>query len=250
MKPLFLVLCLLNVVLIGWEFHSGAFNPPVNEVSTLPSILLVSEYNNARRAASITAVLERGINDLEQAGFKRMLDNLRNRNQHGNYLAKFYVHGKSAVISKQVVQPQLQSCYEMGPFADEASLKQWLIGKALSKIETVYKDTAVPGDFQVYYPAAKTPEQLRLNKMMLNAKGITDIWVVPTGENKGALSLGVFVDRQRASNFKAQLAQRGIQTEVNERFKVQQQVFAKVMLDKNQRQQLAGQPVLLSPCRR
>ena len=123
-----------------------------------------------------------------------------------------------------------------------------MAGKPAGKTETIYKDLELAGDFQVYYPAAKTPEQTRINKMMLNAKGITDIWPVPAGDNKGALSLGVFADRQRASNFKAQLAQQGIQAEIKQRAKVQRQVFAKVLLDKRQYQQWSAQSAQVVPC--
>lgn len=261
MKALFLVLCLLNIGLLLWEFRNGAFVPPAEE-SALPSILLAEEQVKARNGAAISVAIDQVVTDWERSGFKASRDKLQTESRPRQPMAKPVVPAATpkqvepaqtvkavpvpGEAAKAVVSPQ--ACYEIGPFADENALKQWLSGKALGKTETIYKDVETAGDFQVYYPAAKTPEQARINKMMLNAKGITDIWPVPSGDNKGALSLGVFADRVRANNFKAQLAQQGVQAEVKQRAKVQRQVYAKALLDKRQFQQWSAQASRVAPC--
>jgi hypothetical protein len=107
---------------------------------------------------------------------------------------------------------------------------------------------SIPGDFQVFYPPAKNPEQSRINKLMLNAKGLQDIWLIPAGENKGGYSLGVFNDKQRANNFKNQMTQIGIQAEIKQREKTKMQWFARVLLEKAQLQQLGARASALSAC--
>ncbi len=97
----------------------------------------------------------------------------------------------------------------------------------------------MPSGYQVYYPAANNPEQTRIQKMMLNAKGITDVWMVPSGELKGALSLGVFSDQMRAVVFRNQLLQRGIQAEVMERRKSQSRLFVRLKGDQKLPKRLA-----------
>ena len=142
----------------------------------------------------------------------------------------------------------VRKCVEAGPFADESSVNKWLAGHNLASKQIIAKETAIPSDFQVFYPAAKNPEQSRINKLMLNAKGLQDIWLIPAGDNKGGYSLGVFNDRQRANNYKNQLAQIGIQAEIKQREKTKTQWFARVMLDKAKLQQLGSQADAYSSC--
>ena len=75
------------------------------------------------------------------------------------------------------------SCYEVGPFADEAVLQQWrnqLDGR-ITMLETQSKEIEEIKDFMVYYPAAETFEKSKQNVSMLKGHGINDLWLFCKG---------------------------------------------------------------------
>lgn len=224
MKPVFLLLCLANVLFFFWELHFGALTQTADTPSGLPPILLVEEWNTARRGAAISRILDRDAAELQRfAGLDSLLPAQPQR-----------LVGFSETAEKKPPRPlQVKRepvrihCYEAGPFADDSELQRWLHGKSLLSVRRYYRELAVPADYQVYYPAAKEPEQSRINKMMLQAKGVVDIWMVPEGDLKGALSLGVFVEKNRAQSFREQLAARGIRAEVRQRSKTRQALFVR-----------------------
>lgn len=248
MRGVFLLLCLINVSYLMWQFHIGAFDSKPVVIGNAPELRLVDEELRARRGAAISGVLdaklERWLNDDWAAIASRLRDN--NSVRQGYPL--FWINKPPAVVvaKKAPVKPP-EFCFEAGPFEDESSSKQWLKKHELPARETLRKDVDVAGDFQVFYPAAKNPDQLRNNKAMLNAKGLTDIWSVPDGDFKGALSLGVFTDRQRATLFKNQLAQRGIQADIRQRTKTVPRWYVRFMADKSRSRSLAASAEL-TPC--
>lgn len=268
MKALFYVLALLNLGFLLWQFHNGKFNPPVSQPEIQSSVLLVSEYERARRGALVAEVLDMQVRQYQQADVNRMLDKtwlIKRKAQFKPVLARdskpdkqsklvlSNTATKAQVPAKPVAalrpnKPTVMKCYQVGPFTDAAVAKQWLQGNALSSKQLMQKETAIPSDFQVYFPAAKTPEQSRLNKMMLIAKEQKDVWLIGSGELKGSYSLGVFNDKQRASNFKAQLSEKGIQAEIKQRAKTQIQWFVQVMLDKTMFTKLESKQPVLSAC--
>lgn len=256
MKPLFFLLCLLNIGFFLWQFNAGRVTPSPSEPAMHSSILLVSEYARARRGAAISATIENSIRRWRLAEVDQILENLRGRSwTMPTYSATVVVKApKPREVAKVVepVKPPVQAivykCVEAGPFVDQPSLKKWLVEHGLTSKQVFEKESTIPNDFQVFYPAAKTPEQSRINKLMLNAKGFQDIWLIPSGDNQGGYSLGVFKEKQRAINFKNQLVQIGIQAELKQREKTKTQWFARVMLDKAKLHQLGSQASEYSSC--
>lgn len=217
MKALFLVISLLNIVFFFWEFHKGALNPPAQTPqSVLPTIMLIDELEKARRGAEISAYLDKDMAKLQQL--------------HAEHREDKPIALRPAERPKKAAPIQAQPivCHEVGPFPDEKTANAWLAGQTL-RGEFHYKEVLTPSAYLVYYPVPRSPEQARIQKMMLNAKGITDIWVVPDGELKGALSLGLFNDQVHASLFRSQLLQRGVQAEIKERHKSQFRSFVRIM---------------------
>lgn len=255
MKLLFYVLCLLNAGYFLWQFHEGRLNLITPQPVSYSSILLVSEYARAQRGAAISEVLDKQVQRWKQTELDRILSRLRDGNQQTKRLP-VTVHIKpiktsepakmAAPASKEPPIPR--KCYQVGAFKTEVLARQWLGKNALSPQQLLQKDTVPAKDYQVYFPAAKTPEQSRLDKMLLVAKGLRDIWTIPSGEFKGGFSLGVFSDKQRAIVFKNQLAGQGIRAEILARGDAPSQWYATVMLDKNQRQSLERQDMQWSNC--
>ena len=249
MRVVFLLLCLINVAYLMWQFHIGALGSKRVKVLNAAELRLADEELRARRGAAISTVLdaklERWLRDDAAAVVGRLRDNHSVRQGYPLIWVNKPLAVATAVKKAPAKPPEF--CYEAGPFEDDTSSKQWLKKHDLSAGETLQKDVDVAGDFQVFYPAAKNPEQLRNNKALLNAKGITDIWPVPDGDFKGALSLGVFTDRQRATLFKSQLAQRGIQAEIRQRIKTVPRWYVRFMADKSRSRSIAASAEL-TPC--
>lgn len=262
MKAFFYVLCLLNLGFLFWQFHIGKLNPIEPEPIAQSSLLLVDEYARAQRGAVISGVIDQPLNHWQQQA-ARYLNELNDVEWQMQYLPTPVVvkletpkvveltkakpaadkshdsekralqaSEKTTEIDKPTPPVVLRKCYDIGPFADEVIARQWLAGSGFSSNHIFQTDVATASDYQVYYPAAKSAELTRINKLMLVAKGLQDIWLIPAGENKGGLSLGVFKEKQRATVFKSQLAEHGIQAEIVQRKKITQQWFVSVMLDK------------------
>nr|WP_305907724.1 hypothetical protein [Methylomarinum sp. Ch1-1]MDP4520499.1 hypothetical protein [Methylomarinum sp. Ch1-1] len=80
------------------------------------------------------------------------------------------------------------------------------------------KDKRKVSSYLVYYPAAETFAASRNNVSMLRNKGIKELWLFRKGEMKGAISLGLFTEKQRADNIVERLAGKGIKVNVAERY--------------------------------
>ena len=260
MKAFFYLLCLLNLGFLFWQFHAGKFNSIASKPIAQSSILLVGEYGRAQRGAAISGIIDQPISHWQAADQyldKQRMAEWQMKREPSPVVVKLktpeitqLTQAKSAAekiqdnqsalkasekpkeIEKPVPPVVQRKCYDMGPFSDESAVKQWLASNGIISNQIFQKDVATPSDFQVYYPAAKSAEQTRVNKMMLIAKGLQDTWLISAGENKGGFSLGVFKEKQRATVFKSQLLDRGIQAEVLQRKRIQSQWFVSVMLDK------------------
>ena len=228
MKALFFAICLLNVLFFFWELHAGGLRSPLEVRSGLPAIVLASERETARRCAAISAYLDQAALDLQarQAGdvwlAMKPVD-------ESFFRARAAVTSKSAVASRQPNQLPPMHCYEAGPFGDPLALARWAKDRHVKAFKPAYKEAVIAADFQVYYPPAKDAEQLRINSLMLKAKGFVDVWPVNDGELKGAVSLGVFREKPRAVLFKAQLAEQGVRAEIRQRSKTQTELFVRFM---------------------
>jgi hypothetical protein len=256
-KPLFFLLCVLNLGFFLWQFHSGKLSPVVaRETQSGVNLLTVEEYRRALRGSRISTLVEEDIRRWQLADVEYMLAGLRG--PVGYLPAKKTEQPlKPRPVVKEIqpekplqpIQPLIvRKCFEAGPFQDEANAQQWLAQKALSSKQILARDKITGSDFQVYYPAAKTSEQSRSDKFFLKDKGLLDIWMIQEGDKKGAFSLGVFNDKARAVLFKTQLAARGITSEIRQRDKTQSQWFAKLMLDKASLTQYESSAIQLSPC--
>lgn len=258
MKPLFFLLCVLNAVFLLWQFHAGKLGPAVApQVRAGASVLTVEEYGRAQRGSQISAFVRDGVKRWQQAEIENIVADLRGPQ---DYMPPAKIIDKPLkprpIVTKAQaekplppVQPAIvRKCFEAGPFADEAGAKKWLAQKALAGKQLLARDKLIGSDFQVYFPAAKTPEQVRADKFFLQEKGLSDIWTIQEGDKKGAISLGVFNDKARAVLFKTQLAARGVAAEIRPRDKTQAQWFARLMLDKTAFKQYESPAVKLSPC--
>lgn len=262
MKWLFFLLCLMNAGYLFWQFHNGRLDIQLETTAQSSSVLILEEYLRAQRGAEISGWIdtqvEQRMNQWRLVDIQRTVFNLTAekrwwRMPFARPKPKKVV--KPTVVVKKIVEPVKPAapvvkskCYEVGPFDDELSAKQWLDDQALESKEIVRKENAVPTDYQVYYPAAKTPEQSKLDKAMLYDNGIKDVWKIPAGELEGAFSVGVFTDDERANVLKEELAQKGVKVLVMQREKTLTKWFGRVKLDKAKLKDYQSEAIEFSLC--
>lgn len=250
MKIVFWLLLLLNIALPLWQWRAP--EPVIVPDLHLPSILLDHELRSAQRGTSIEAVFQRQVADVEQGIVESLFSARAESSQNVETLLRASAQpviqqpppatrqSQVVPVTEQVASQPATKCYQVGPFSDQPSLMAWLKTQGLQADSTSVRDVDLPVDYQVLYPAATTPEQQNYNKQMLKDKGIVDLWTIPLGENKGALSLGVYTDLQRANQFRKQLFDKGIYAEIKQRVKTTQQYSAKLMLDDARRSRFSA----------
>tara|TARA_R110002096_G_scaffold194791_9_gene377214 strand:+ start:2704 stop:3381 length:678 start_codon:yes stop_codon:yes gene_type:complete len=93
-----------------------------------------------------------------------------------------------------------QYCFLLGDFVDK-NQAQGLADQLVNdnaRVSVVSPDTYE--EYWVMFPAAITWQEALKNEQMIKKQGEDDFWLIPSGAKKGAISLGLFVDVQRANN--------------------------------------------------
>ncbi len=145
---------------------------------------------------------------------------------------------QQAPVERASLPPINPSCFEIGPFQNLKQAEIWLKEHEMVG-EFVNKRVKTPSSYLVYLPAPDDFSTAKNNEKNLREKGITDLWLFRQGPMKGAISLGLFVKKQRAEKLKNQLLEKGIQVSLEARYKEEDKVFVKL--------QLPEQPKVLKP---
>lgn len=232
MRTLFFALCLINVVVGLWTARHPAQQSPTTAQS-VGTLLLADELTRAQRGAFISARMD------ESSEVELVDQRLRQLNQPQNgwlkpipapLLAETKTPVVEQVVKSEEQKPKPSYCYLIGPFDDAGEVSDWLKKRKFVG-EVQEKPVNQSSTYQVYWPVAKkdATEQTRQNKQLLLSKGYSDVWVIPDGELKGALSLGVFSEKQRAVVFRNQLLQQDIKAELKERIKIKVTFYAQLI---------------------
>jgi len=76
--------------------------------------------------------------------------------------------------------------------------------------------------------------QVSLKKVKaLKAQGVKDLWLVPSGDNKGTISLGLFIDHSRAKKQLVELMARKVNAEIVVRRRMSYQLKVRVLISKD-----------------
>lgn len=131
--------------------------------------------------------------------------------------------------SSKTINPVI--CYEAGPFSSKSAYQIWLKRLNVDKeaIKAVSRDEEVISAYQVYYPAAETLTKSQANVQMLKEQGITDLFLVSTGEEQGQISLGVFTKEPRALLMQSQMLAKGIKTAIKPKYKSKLRHYALIV---------------------
>ena len=122
-------------------------------------------------------------------------------------------------IDDKIEPAKGQHCLLLGNFMDEnqaQALADQLVNDS-ARVTVVSPDTYE--EYGVMFPAAVSWEQALKNEQMLKEHGEDDLWLIPSGEKKGAISLGLFVDMQRANNRLNELLAKKIDATIEVRIK-------------------------------
>lgn len=129
-------------------------------------------------------------------------------------------HDVAAFNSKEVVQAKKNEsnlCLEIGSFGSDeaASLSQQLAGLS-QHLLIVSNDQLAVKKFWVVSPAAKTWEESVTNADDIKSKGVRDMWLVPNGSDRGVVSLGLFVNKDKAIQRMEEMLSKAIDVEMIE----------------------------------
>ena len=108
----------------------------------------------------------------------------------------------------------MAACYLFGEYETKESAQNALRGVKglIDHVELV--SSKVLNEYWVLIPP-QVSWQASLKKVeTLKAQGVKDLWLVPSGDNKGAISLGLFVDHTRAKKQLAGLMAKAINAKI------------------------------------
>lgn len=133
-------------------------------------------------------------------------------------------------LNNNLLEQKNSYCYQVGPFNDATELKKWqtLNKLELAPIHVFKKDLQVVSGYLVYYPAMEYFSESKKNVAMLRKKGITDLWLFRKGELKGVISLGLFVQKNRAISLQKKLVNKGISVDIMRRYRKEKALFVDV----------------------
>ena len=111
-----------------------------------------------------------------------------------------------------------QNCFTLGPFeesVDRDRVADLLLGV---EIKTTIRTTSQrrTSGYWVYLPPFANRQQARDMLAVLKEKGVSDFLIIPRGEKKNAISLGLFKGRETAQRRIRQLAKIGISAQFKE----------------------------------
>jgi hypothetical protein len=132
-------------------------------------------------------------------------------------------------------------CASIGPFLDipsAADLSAELRSRALVPKQRVLESDVWVGYAVLLAPAPTRAEALAVTDR-LKARGIEDLYVIPSGDQRNAVSLGLFSERRRAERRVAQLRELGFDPQIQDRTRTATVYFVDFEVPSGQRVDLS-----------
>jgi len=120
----------------------------------------------------------------------------------------------SAPDTQPVPAPDPWACYRFSPSSDPAqidTLREELLALGAENIRKRQDKLSRATGNWIMIPPARSRGDAQATARKLEASGFTDYYVVPNGQWKNAISLGLFSDRENAARRIARLKQKGFQ---------------------------------------
>lgn len=218
MKVLVLVLVLANLGVLAWNqwfLKPGHENTPAVDYKNAERLVLVSEAPSSAVAeidqTPVTS-LESGP-QLSGVGTGEPLPGVP---ANGDVSVPADENRQETVVS--VANPPI-SCRSIGPFQSEeeaGAASSTLAGLGFSISRRAATEQRQVG-YWVSIPSLADRAAAEELAGRLRASGITDFYIVPSGDDQNAISLGVFTQKERADNRASQVSDNGFTPQVVER---------------------------------
>jgi len=118
-----------------------------------------------------------------------------------------------SVVDK-VDTPLMESCFTINSMMLENDATELLSLLQEGGLDVSLSSKLVKEEFWLIHARANTWEQSLRDVENLKAKGVVDLWLVPSGVDKGVISLGLFVTKARAEERLKQLSDKQISSTI------------------------------------
>jgi hypothetical protein len=129
------------------------------------------------------------------------------------------------------------SCHAAGKVVNPDALKRLLdrYRPQLTELELSSREKRKNDSYLVYYPPGATLEEsIATAEMLRNDYGVSDLLVFRNGELKGAISLGVFSNEQRARLAQSQFEKKGVHAKIMPRYPLEKNYYVRTRWSEQQ----------------
>ncbi|MCH6572429.1 MAG: SPOR domain-containing protein [Proteobacteria bacterium] len=127
----------------------------------------------------------------------------------------------SMKTGEELLNAGVSECRSIGPFSKADDAEE--AARTLQGLDFSVRRRSEPGQLFVGYwvniAAAEDRAAAEVITDALRADGVTDFYIVPSGDDQNAISLGVFSELGRAQRRLQQLSDRGFGAQVNQRYR-------------------------------
>ncbi len=206
MRWIFSLLLLANVVFFLWQFQSRQ-SPPAAPTADQPipghvnRLLLLEEVDRT---------------ELRVRSFARAPEPAE----------------PSEGAARDAPTAELPVCYTVGPLQDEdriAQIDAWLSERDAITSLRVGERREI-NTYWVYLPPFPSVDEAKARQARMREQGISDIYVIPGGNMAGAVSLGLYSQRDTLERRIQQLHDEGYSPEVQPRYKITKASWIEVEL--------------------
>ena len=154
---------------------------------------------------------------------------------------KQLVEPKVTDVARQAGPLPMMSCYIVSDVGSEGDATQLLAVLKERELDASLIRELVTEEFWLVHSLASNWKQSLGDMKMLKAKGVSDLWLVPSGEDKGVISLGLFVTKARAEKRLKQLHGKQIKSLIRLRQKFHYSIKLKLLGDITQLRSLLNE---------
>lgn len=126
------------------------------------------------------------------------------------------VSASADISATHEVAATATACAEYGPFTAQQSVDAALssLRQQGQQFSVDSRDVVIIDSYRVLFPPYPTADAAQEMAARLRAAGVSDIYVVPGGKQKNAVSVGVFSDKRRAAHRRERLQEMGYKPQV------------------------------------
>ncbi|NND58927.1 MAG: SPOR domain-containing protein [Gammaproteobacteria bacterium] len=229
MKALFLVLLSINALYLGWRMWIVPTEAPPAfvEAGDIPRLQLVGEGADGNAASDDLAAASSGVEAIEPLpeGIDESLEAVAEvaaaDDEEVATPEPIELASAGSVSEPPAAEAAAPACMSLGPFvnlreATEATAR--LNDQGLQPSQRLSESQVWFGHW-VHLPSLPSRDAAIAIVEDLRAKGITDIYIEPSGPFRNSISLGVFSDAAHAETRAGQIRRMGVSPQIRDRYR-------------------------------